>query len=79
MPLSAMQGVPWDSQAPLEKDLLFQGEQEEDVLVLTDILSTPAATFRETCLHFSSGDMCEKKMQAIISCNSTAVNNKNER
>jgi len=36
----------------------------------TAVLSTPAARFRETWLHFSGGEMCEEKVQGIISCNS---------
>lgn len=62
------------------KKLLFQGEQEEeDVLMPAAILSPPAARLRETCLDFSSGEMCEEKTQAIITCNSRLVNNKRER
>lgn len=41
--------------------------------------SPPTARVRETCLHFSSGEMCEEKTQAIISCNGRMVNNKRER
>lgn len=63
----------------MERDLLFWGEQEEkDVLMPHFPLLQPASE-KPACLHFSSGEMCEEKTQAVITCNSSVAKNNGER